>query len=193
MTTRDLTAAVETAFAGTNFRPVFLIELRFGSGTVYLNNLDFNVNYGGHTWLGAGRVGAISAVEEGEDLQAFGVSLQLSGVDPSLLAIALTEDYQGRTALISLALLGDDYQVIEAPVQVYRGRMDTMPIEAGQTASIALQLEGRLVDFERPRVRRYNSEDQKIVHPTDEFFQYVPQMVSKELYWGMPTPAGVSQ
>lgn len=190
---RDLTSAVETALAGTSFGAMFLIELRFGSGTVYLNNLDFNRDYNGVTWLGAGRVGSISMIEEGEDLQAYGVRLTLSGVRSDLLSIALNEDYQGRAVIISLALLDSNHNIIETPVQVYRGRMDTMPIEAGQTATIALNVEGRLADFERPRVRRYNSEDQKIVHPTDEFFQYVPQMVAKELYWGVPTPAGVSQ
>jgi hypothetical protein len=193
MTTRDLSAAVEAALAGTNLRAMFLIELRFGSGTVYVNNLDFPKDYGGHTWLGGGRVGSISAIEEGEDLQAYGLRLTLSGIDPSLIAIALDEDYQGRTVIISLALLDANHNIVETPVQVYRGRMDTMPIEAGQNATITLNVEGRLVDFERPRVRRYNAEDQKIVYPTDEFFQYVPQMVSKELYWGMATPAGVSQ
>jgi hypothetical protein len=190
---RDLSAAFEAALAGTGLRAMFLIELRFGSGTVYVNNLDFNKDYGGHTWLGGGRVGSISVIEEGEDLQAFGVRMTLSGIDPALLAIALAEDYQGRTVLMSLALLDANHDIIEAPVQVYRGRMDTMPIEVGQSATISLNIEGRLVDFERPRVRRYNSEDQQIVHPTDQFFQFVPQMVSKELYWGMATPAGVSQ
>ncbi len=193
MTTRDLTAAVETALAGTNLTAMFLIELRFGSGTVYVNNLDFDKDYGGHTWLGRGRIGSISAIEEGEDLQANGVRLTLSGIDSSLVAIALTEDYQGRAVIISLALLDSNHNIIDTPVQVYRGRMDTMPIEAGQTATITMNVEGRLVDFERPRVRRYNSEDQQIVYPTDQFFQYVPQMVSKELYWGMATPAGISQ
>ena len=62
MTTRDLSAAVESALAGTNLRAMFLIELRFGSGTVYVNNLDFPKDYGGHTWLGGGRVGSISAI-----------------------------------------------------------------------------------------------------------------------------------
>jgi hypothetical protein len=192
MTTRDLTAEVQTALAGTNLIGMFLVELRFGSGTVYVNNLHFDKDYGGHTWLGRGRVGSISAIEEGEDLQAFGVQLTLSGIDPALVSIALNEDYQGRTALISLAFLDSDHNIVHDPVQVCRGRMDTMPIEAGQTANITLNVEGRLVDFERPRVRRYNSEDQKILHPTDEFFQYVPQMVSKELWWGTRAPAGVS-
>jgi hypothetical protein len=190
---RDLTAAVEAALAGTNLIAVFLVELRFGTGTVYVNNIEFDIPYDGHTWLGGGRIGSISAIDEGEDLQAYGVRLTLSGVNPALLSIALAEDYQGRPVLISLALLDTDHNIIETPVLVYRGRMDTMPMEVGQVATITLNVEGRLVDFERPRVRRYNSEDQQIVHATDRFFDFVPQMVSKELYWGMATPAGVSQ
>lgn len=192
MSNRDLTAELEAAFAEGNIRPVLLVELRFGSGTVYLNNTPFTLAWNGVQWLGAGRVGRVSAVVEGEDIQAYGVQLTLSGVDADLLSIALAERYQGRAILMRLALLGDDYTVIDDPVVIFRGRMDTMPIDRGQTATINLKAEGRLADLERARTRRYNSADQQIVYPGDTFFDSVPEMVEKQLYWGMATPAGAS-
>lgn len=185
---RDMTSAMQAALEAENLRLVLFVELAFGSGTVYLNSLDFDLAWNTHTWLGAGRVGKVSAVEESEAVQAYGVALTLTGVDASFLSIALSEDYQGRGVRIWVAALDDSYAVTADPILAYRGRMDNMKIVAGREATITLQCEGRLADFDRARVRRYNSEDQQIVYPTDKFFDFVPQMVSKELFWGVPTP-----
>ena len=84
-------------------------------------------------------------------------------------------------------------QIIADPYLVYRGRMDTMRVVAGAEATISLTCEGRLADFARARVRRYNNEDQQMVHDGDRFFEYVPSLVNKSIWWGQPTPAGVAQ
>lgn len=190
---RSLTAEMLAALAAESVPLTLLVELQFGSGTVNLCNLDYDVTYNGTTWLGAGRVGRISEVQESEDVQAYGVSLTLSGVDSSLLAIALGEDYQGRTVRIWLAAFDTSYAVIDAPYLVYRGRMDSMRISAGQQGVITLNCEGRLADFQRARVRRYNSADQQMVYPADKFFEYVPQLASGQaIYWGSAAPAGAA-
>jgi hypothetical protein len=62
--------------------------------------------------------------------------------------------------------------------------MDTPEISEGDTCTIRLNTEGRLADFERARVRRYNGEDQALVDVTDRGLDYVPQMVEKQLNWG---------
>ena len=62
--------------------------------------------------------------------------------------------------------------------------MDTMPIEVGAQASIQLTVESRLVDWERPRDRRFNHPDQIAEYPDDKGLEYVAQMAEKELVWG---------
>lgn len=190
---RSITAAMLAALAAESTAVALLVELQFGSGTVRLNSLDYDLTWSGQTWLGAGRVGRVSAVEESEAIQAYGVTLSLSGVDASLLAIALGEDYQGRTVRMWFAAFDAAYVVIDDPVLVYRGRMDTMRVRAGQNASIELTCEGRLADFERARVRRYNSADQQTVYPGDKFFDYAPQLAAGQaIWWGQATPAGAT-
>ena len=78
----------------------------------------------------------------------------------------------------------EDYQIIADPVVVFKGRMDTMDIEVGKTSSVTVSVESRLVDWERPRIRRYNDADQRSEFPTDRGCRYVAQMVSKDLPWG---------
>jgi hypothetical protein len=51
-------------------------------------------------------------------------------------------------------------------------------------ASVVKNLESRLVDWERARVRRYNDADQQAEYPGDLGLQFVEQMVEKQLIWG---------
>jgi len=41
-----------------------------------------------------------------------------------------------------------------------------------------------MIAFERPYVRRYTDEDQKIEHPTDKGFEFVAAIQDLELVWG---------
>ena len=100
------------------------------------------------------------------------------------LATALDEDYQGRTATIWAAPLDSEHRIVSDPVIVFKGRMDTMPITMGRSGEITVNLESRLVDWERARVRRYNDADQQAEYPGDLGLQFVEQMVEKQLIWG---------
>lgn len=182
---RGVTVGMEAALAASNLRPALLVEMQFDSGTLYATNLPTSVSWNSHTWIGLGGLGSITAVEEGENIQAYGLALTLSGVDPANVSIALGEQYQGRPVKVYMALFSDSYAIIADPLLVFRGRMDNMEMDRGDTFTIRVNCEGRLADFERARVRRYNHEDQIAVYPSDKFFEFVPQMVEKPLDWGV--------
>lgn len=181
---RALTGAVDTAIGGENVPALVFVELDFSSGFVRLTNAGHSMQWAGETWYGAGGVGEIQPVQETGDLQAVGVAMKLSGVDPANISRVLGEHYQGRSCKIWFAPLDTDHQVIADPVLIFTGRIDFMQIELGQTAIITLTAESRLVDWERPRVRRYNHADQIAVYAGDMGFEYIEQMSEKELVWG---------
>lgn len=182
---RGATSGLQSALAASHLRVALLVELQFDSGTIYATNLPASVSWNSHTWIGLGGLGGITAVEEGENIQAYGLALTLSGVDPANVSIALGEQYQGRTVKVYLALFDDNYAIVADPILSFRGRMDNMEMDRGATFTIRVNCEGRLADFERARVRRYNHEDQIAVYPSDRFFEFVPQMVEKPLDWGV--------
>lgn len=185
MSRDGISTAAGNALAAENVPLLCFIELAFQSGTVRVCNAAYNFDWNGHTWLGRGDVIGIAPVQEGANLEAHGVSMRLSGVPSEYIAIALAEHYQGRAAKIWAAPLDAEYRIIADPVLVFNGRMDTMPINmAGGTATIELTAESRLVDWERPRVRRYNDADQQAEYPGDLGLKLVEQMVEKELIWG---------
>jgi hypothetical protein len=116
----------------------------------------------------------------------YGCQLTLNGIPPEMISEAFSQNYQGHAATIWLAPLTAEYAFIADPVVVFKGRMDTMDIALGETATITLAVESRLVDWDRPRIRRYNDEDQRSEFPNDRGFRYVDQMVTKDLKWGRP-------
>ncbi len=189
---RSLTSAVQTALADLNVALVMFVQLEFDSGTVYVTSMAYSMDWDGHTWVGLGSLGGIEPITEGENIEAYGINLTLSGIDTALMSAMLSEQYQGRAVTIWMGALDADHQVIADPVVVFKGRMDTPDIEVGATATIRLACEGRLADLDRPRVRRYSHEDQIAAYPADKGLEYVPQMVEAQLYWGQATPAGAA-
>lgn len=184
MTNRPITPASEAALAATQVRALVFVEMDFSSGFLRMNNSAQNMDWNGLTWLGIGRVGSIDPVGEGVTLEARGLSFSISGIDPAHVSLALNEQYQGRACSMWFAPLNEDYSVIADPVLIFSGRMDVMDIDMGENATITVSAESRLADWDRPRVRRYNSADQAITDPTDKFFEFVPQMVEKNIRWG---------
>lgn len=181
---RDMSTAIETAVESSNVPFLVLVELDFVEGTERYTNAGSNFIWDGHVWYGTSGLGTISALEEGQDLQEYGCTLTLSGISAEHVAKCLGAGYQGRSATIWMAPLSEDFRILEDPIVIFKGRMDTMPIQLGSEASIQITIESKLVDWERPRVRRYNNEDQIAEYPTDRGFEYVTLMVEKELVWG---------
>ena len=66
------------------------------------------------------------------------------------------------------------YAVVADPVEIFKARVNQMNIEAGETATISLTVESRLVDWERRPVRRYNNADQQVAFSGDMGFEFVP-------------------
>lgn len=184
MTARALTPSVDSALAAGHVPLLVFVLMDFPSGILRMNNSAVTIAWGGADWIGVGRLGGIGAVEEGATLEARGLKFSISGIPRDNIAVAFGQAYQGRDCKAWAAPLTAAHAVIADPVLVFHGRMDTMDIDLGETATITVSAESRLADWDRPRVRRYNHEDQQIDYPGDKGFEFVPQMVEKELRWG---------
>ena len=63
--------------------------------------------------------------------------------------------------------------------------MDVMTItEAGDSSTISIACENKLIALERSKERRYTPEDQKIDFPNDKGFEFVADTSKQEIIWG---------
>ena len=188
-TSRGLTSAMEAMAVADEVRPLILVEALFDSNAptsyLYLWNGIGNLSYDSKTYVGAGNLLNISRVSENVELRASGITVQLSGIGDPLLAKAKTENYQGRELVVKLGGFDSSDAVIASPTIIFSGFMDTMTInESGGTATIAVTVENRLIEFEKTRVRRYTDNDQRIDYPSDDGLEYVSQIQEKAIVWG---------
>ena len=181
---RSLSNDMTTEVSASQLAPIILVSLSF-STPVNLWSGYGTITYSGTGYLGIGTLGTVSPVEETTDLAARGISMQLSGVPTAMIAIALSENYQGRPCSVMFAAMASDGTLVSTPVTVFSGRMDVMSInDDGQTATIGMNAENKLVDFRRPREVRYTDEEQKSLYPSDKGLEFVNAIQEKEIYWG---------
>jgi hypothetical protein len=181
---RNLTTAVQNELAASELQPFFAIKLAFDSGDVKLWTGYGDITVASETYTGGGQLLSISPIEETVEIAARGVNLALNGINSSLVSVALTESYQGRSAKVYLGVISSG-AVVSDPYLVFDGRMDVMTIEdSGDTANISLSAESRLIDLERARVRRYTDNDQQNQFAGDTSLRFVADLQDKEIAWG---------
>ena len=186
---RTLTSGMQAVATADIVRPIFLVRMVFDSSESP-NELNLwsgvgDLTYDSETYTGVGDLLSISSVTETADMQASGINVVLTGVKSSLVVIAKDHEYQGRPLTVMLGAFDTSGSLIANPTTVFAGFMDTMTIaESGDTSTISIAVENKLIAFERSKIRRYTAEDQKIDHPTDKGFEFVTSIVQKEIIWG---------
>ena len=179
---RDLSTITLDNIEGGVVYPFFAVELLFdgantirmwtGQGTLVLDN--------GTEWVGLGNLLDISAIEETAEMAVKGATITLSGVPSDLLSLALSEPYQGRVCNIYFGVVGE-----LAANQLFSGYMDQMNIsDGGETSTIELMVENRLIDLERARVARFTSGYQKSLYPDDLGLDFIEDLQDKDIVWG---------
>lgn len=182
---RGITSAMITAIAAGTVYPILFGEFDFSGGTIYVNNGPFPVTWNAHTWVGLGKFVSVQPIRETADVNANNVSFVLNGVDSALIAELFGNRSRGRWCYLWLGCFNSSGTLLADPQMVFAGRMDQPVInDQGQTASINLSAESRLVDLQRPRERRYTDQDQKAYYPTDTFFMFVAGLQDRQIQWG---------
>ena len=130
-----------------------------------------------------GGISSITSSEESIDLKSTSLTVELNGIDSSYIALVLSELYYGREATLGLATLDANYRVVGEPLILFKGFMSILSISLDSSTKISVEIESILADWERPRVRRYNSGTQELVDPTDRGFDNVSDIISKTIVW----------
>lgn len=181
---RGLSAPLSAAAAAAIVRPYLLVSLDYAAAPVYVSSLPRDIDWNGQTWIGIGRLGSISEIQEGGEVRSYGVSLRMSGIPLEYATSVMANDGQGRAGRIWLGFLDAGHVPVGDPFEIFQGRIDVSDIEVGATISVTVTLESRLVDWERPRIRRFTDQDQVRAFPGDRGFEFVQAVTDMELVWG---------
>lgn len=178
---RDLTTPVSDALDDAVIYPFLAVDLDFDTAPLYVWSGYGDLVIGGKTYIGAGSLMAVSAIQETTEIDAKNASLSLSGIPTAFLSLALQEQYQGRECRIYFGVTNSPSDYVE----IFSGELDQMTIsEESETCTIQVTAENIMVKLERAVVRRFTHEDQKTRYPDDLGFQYVAALQDKDFVWG---------
>ncbi len=185
---RTIHANTVAEITARKLTPIIMIKAEFTGGTVLFWSGVGSLVYNAETYTGAGNLLNIGSVKEGMNVEANGSVITLTGISATLISLALTEDYQGKPITIFFACLDSVGALISSPFILFKGFMDVLQIDtSGETATLSMQIENRLIDLNRAKVRRYTMADQNVLYPNDRGLDFVTALQEQEITWGKPT------
>lgn len=187
---RNLNASTDTELKLPQLISAPLLFLDFPSLSKYYAGSSTNIELISSTvmpnaiYLGVGGISSISGSEESIELKSTKINAIINGLDSTYIALVLAENYYGRDATLGLATLDSNYVIIGEPVILFKGFMSILTINSLEKFSIDVEIESILADWERPRVKRYNTGTQELIDGTDKGFDNVADNITKEIVWG---------
>lgn len=184
-------AAQLAQLSASTVRLATLVDFEFDSGTQRVWNGAGKLIAAGEQYDGLAMGGGLAGIEGliySASPESKQITLTLSGVKESLLAIAIaeTDQVEGRICVISFQLFDDEWQTIGDPMEPFFGVMQRPKVtrtpldkETGGQQVIQLPVENLFFGRARPAAGRFTDRDQNIRYPGDRFFAYVGSLISK--------------
>src|ERR1700722_9280600 len=182
---RNITPAVLAAFSSNQFQPALFVQMQFTTSTVYVWTGFGSITWNGQTWIGVGGLLSVGdGIEDGSSVEARGITLTLSGIDPTLLPDCMSDVQLGLPVTIWMAAMSGGAPIPD-PVMLWSGAMDqpALSVNANE-ARINLACENLLVSMRTPADRRYTTQDQQMDWPGDLGFIVVDALQEISIYWG---------
>lgn len=153
-----------------------------GHGPLTVNGVDY---------VGAGSLIEVSALNLGTDLSASPITVRLRAVAETALTLDVlaTIDnyaYKNRPAHITLAYFDRVTGSMVTAIQWWQGYIDLIDHEQTVGADYALvaHLEPKSLDHSRIGYRMRSDTDQKLIDPTDRFFEHAAVTAVQNLPYG---------
>jgi hypothetical protein len=182
---KSISASATTALESPSLGFAQLVAMEFSGSPIYLNSTAFDLPSAGTTYLAAQGLGRISPITD-QPGQINGVELSLSGTSTAMISLALdsADIVQGTPLTIRNAIVSTStFKVLDAPI-LWSGYLDTMSIQAdGETRTISVTAESRMVDLMRGSPWYYTDADQRIVNANDASFSFVLDQIDKPVIW----------
>lgn len=196
--TRVLTPAFETAVESETGEVIHLIKAEFDTcaypDILYWTTGSVAILWDSQTWQAIGGALSWEAISEAGDDRAGGVPITLSGVDLSIISLLLSHKFRGRGVTIWRAHLNPTTgAVIADPYKVFKGLMNDkwevteQVADEGSTIDVKTRLVSRIALFRQLKGIRTNLASHQRHFSGDTFFQNVPILVGRKIYWGTPT------
>ena len=166
----------------------FAVKAEFDTETIRLWTGIDSITIDGESYDGAGSLLSIGDIEDSMEVKSSNLTVQLSGMDTTVMNLALSEDIHNRKIFLYMGFLMGGSNESAGEIMMFLGRMSNVSIsdDPENGATVSINAENRLVDLNRPSNLRYTNASQQIISSTDTGFKYVQAIQGKEILWGRP-------
>lgn len=142
------------------------------------------LEYGGHAFVGLGRMVKIAPVGQISALQIQELEISFSGI-PAERATWLSDNIRNRSATASLAALDQRGRVVPDPIPIVDALLDyqEFKLDDDGSASITLNAQTGFYTLERAVDEVWSTEDQQTRFPTDVGLDLVYTLQTKQVKW----------
>jgi len=166
----------------------FAVRAQFDTETIRLWTGANDLTIDSETYEGAGTLLSIGDIEDTMEVKSTNLTVSLSGMDTTVMNLALSEDLQNRKIKLYMGYLMGGANESAGEIVMFSGRMTNVQIVDNPDGStISINAENRLVDLNRPSNLRYTNASQMTINNSDTGFKYVQAIQGKELLWGRPS------
>lgn len=179
-----MTQAVFDRFVA-NEEPFHFVRLELNGGTVRLTDFDYELSWGGHTWL-ADYLLDPSKLDRQSQLRTSSDAIVLSGVEQTLKAQFLNDPARQANTRVTIYqfFVDDDGEIVPDPIVRDIYRIDSISPEVGlDVDAIAVRLAGEFADFDYKAGIRTTKNSLQRFHPDDGLFNY-SKSIKKDIKWG---------
>ena len=181
----DVPAAVASRLANDEQKIAFGVSLEFDSGTLNLwSGIGDFTGSDSLSYTGAGELLDIQNVEEDNELSSTNMTISISGLSANIVTYATTEDYQNRPVTIKMFFFHPDTDDEVGNVILFKGRMDTLTVTDGDSFSVVISAENKLIDLTRPKNLFYTAETQNFLYSGDKGLEFVAKIREQTVNWG---------
>lgn len=142
--------------------------------------------FGGETWDGAGGFGSVGEIPVGINDTAVSVTMQVSGVEPDFIALAInSESVKGRTATFYAQFLDESLQALGDPFPLPEFVMD-VPSYSGSgptQRTMTVPAESIWTGRNGARFAFFSDRDQQARFPGDRGLVFMSGLKNKKVIW----------
>ncbi|MCP4545952.1 MAG: hypothetical protein GY835_05740 [bacterium] len=188
MSGRGASAPYITAAGQARNCIVHLVEIVFQEAIVRLTDAVSSITFRDQVYYAFGHSLEFTGIEEVRNPEISKLTLALSGVDRSMVALVLSLNYIDRPVTIYRLFLDNNGAAIGDCSPLFRGRTDSPSIledpDAG-TCTVAFSVSSVWGATGRHPGRHTNDEEQQIYFPGDKGFEFTSQLVETTFMWGL--------
>jgi len=164
-----------------------LLHFDYTPAPVYLTDAPVDIVFDGNTYLGNGMLLGVGDSSQSADIRVSTSTITFDAVDPSMVAILLSNPQHGRAVNISIAILNDDFSVAGLPILMQSMIIDGLPKITDDPskgkAIIKQKISSEFANWAVKNGRMTTPNNQQKYFPSDTGFDFAAES-GKEYPWG---------